>query len=51
MAGFYGLSRPPVLRALAVAIANLVIANILSLLVGNLIVASGLLEPLESLLA
>lgn len=51
MTGFYGLSRPPVLRALAVAIANLVIANILSLLVGNLIVASGLLEPLESLLA
>ncbi len=51
MTGFYRLSRPPLLRALLVAAANLVIANILSLLFGNLIVASGLLEPLESLLA
>lgn len=51
MTGFYRLSRPPLLRALLVAAANLFIANLLSLLVGNLIVASGLLEPLESLLA
>ena len=51
MSGFYGLSRPPVLRGLAVSAANFIIANALSLLVGNLIVAAGWLEPVESLLA
>lgn len=51
MSGFYGLARPPVLRGLAVSAANFVIANTLSLLIGNLIVAAGLLEPVESFLA
>jgi len=51
MSGFYDLSRPPVLRGLAVSAANFIIANTLSLLIGNLIVAAGWLEPVENLLA
>ncbi len=51
MKGFYRLARPPILRALAVSTASFVTTNILSLIVGNLIVATGLLEQVESILA
>lgn len=51
MTRFYGLRRPPVLRCLLLGIANFSITNIVSLVIGNLIVWLGLLEPLESLVA
>jgi hypothetical protein len=51
MKGFYRLTRPPFLRALAVSAASLVVTNLLSWIVGNLLVATGLLEQVESILA
>jgi hypothetical protein len=49
--GFYQATRPPVVRGLLITVACFLIANILSLLIGNLTVAVGLLEPVESLVA
>lgn len=49
--GFYLEPRAPILRGLAVYITGFVVTNLLSLILGNAIVAAGLLEQLESLLA
>jgi len=49
--GFYRLARPPLLRGLVLAAVSFTVTNVLSLIVGNLIVAAGWLEPLESFLA
>jgi hypothetical protein len=52
MAGFYGhVRRPPVLRAALMIVVNFVITNVVAVLLGNLIVYLGLLEPLADALA
>ncbi len=51
MTGFYQSTRPPVVRCLLITAACFLIASTLSLLIGNLIVQAGLLEPVESLVA
>jgi hypothetical protein len=52
MGGFYGhLRRPPVFRATVMIVVNLVLTNLLALVLGNLIVYFGLLEPLAAALS
>ncbi|UCC15290.1 MAG: hypothetical protein JSW21_04960 [Gammaproteobacteria bacterium] len=52
MGGFYGhVQRPPVLRATFIIVVNLVLTNLIVLLLGNLIVWFGLLEPLADALS
>jgi hypothetical protein len=51
MGGFYGhVRRPPVLRATLIIVLNVVLTNLVALLLGNLIVWLGLLEPLADAL-
>ena len=52
MAGFYGGGRwPPVLRATLMVLINFVFTNTVAILLGNLIVYLGVLEPLANALA
>jgi len=52
MGGFYGhVGRPPVLRATLMIVVNLALTNLIALLLGNLIVYLGLLEPLADALS
>ena len=51
MGGFYShVRRPPVLRATLMIVLNVVLTNVVALLLGNLIVWLGLLEPLADAL-
>jgi protein-S-isoprenylcysteine O-methyltransferase Ste14 len=51
MGGFYGHVRhPPVLRATLMIVISLALTNLITLLLGNLIVWIGLLEPLADAL-
>jgi hypothetical protein len=52
MGGFYGSGRwPPVLRAALIVLIDFVLTNVVAVLLGNLIVYLGVLEPLADALA